>query len=91
VIPALPNLAYLLDCSQAGLHELELSNLDLSAKCLKRAKEEIDQAIAHREAAGVARWLIENRDELIKLAKRVADGKQGTLKFTESAPVRLVA
>lgn len=89
--PALPDLAYLLDCSQSRLFELELVNLDLSASCLKRAKEEMDQAIAHREAAGVARWLIDNRDEMINLAKKVADGKQGILRFTEPEPIEIPA
>jgi hypothetical protein len=86
--PALPSLAYLLDCSVASLQDLELENLNLSSECVRKAKTELEEAIARREAAGVARWLIEHRDEFIDMAKRVADGKQRLLKFPELPGVR---
>jgi hypothetical protein len=47
-----PPLTYLLECAENTLHELELGALDLHAQCVKRAKSELEQAVAHREAAG---------------------------------------
>jgi hypothetical protein len=79
----LPKLEYLVECSESSLQSMELGALDLSAQCLKRAKAELEQAVAHREAAGVLRWLTINRDEMIALARRIADGKQGVLRFPE--------
>jgi hypothetical protein len=80
---ALPSLPYLLECSHNGLQELELKSLDLAAQCTKRAEAEVKQAIAYREAAGVCRFLIEHRSDLIDLAKLIADGKQRLLHFPE--------
>lgn len=81
--PALPPLPYLLDCSSTSLHQLELSLLDLAAQCMKRAKEEMDRVVSYRERAGVVRFLIDDRDELLNLARRTIDGKQGVLLFPE--------
>jgi hypothetical protein len=81
----LPKLEYLVECPESALQAMELGALDLSAQCLKRAKSEWEQSVAHREAAGVYRWLIANRDEMIDLARRIADGKQGVLRFPEAA------
>lgn len=80
---ALPSLPYLLECSRSALQELELKSLDLEAQCRKRAKAELDQAVAHREVAGVCRFLIVYRDDLIDLARLIADGKQRLLHFPE--------
>lgn len=81
----LPPLTYLVECPDAALHELELKSLDLAAQCEKRAKSELGQAISHRGTADVCRFLINNRSDLIDLAKLVADGKQHRLRFTEAA------
>ena len=62
----IPPLEYLLDCSTKSLQDLELSALNRSQQCLKAAKMEWDEAVAQRECAGVARWLIENRKELLE-------------------------
>lgn len=67
---ALPSLDYLLTCSKQSLQDVELANLNRAANCLKRAREEWFEAVTQREAAGVARWLIENRDALLEQAKR---------------------
>jgi hypothetical protein len=89
----LPQMEYLIECPDSAISNLELKLLDLYAQCMKRAKSEMDQAEAYREGAGVCRWLIENRDGMINVAKRIADGKQGILRFPElahpaEAPVR---
>ena len=84
-VAPLPTLEYLLECSNEALATLELKCLDLSAQNLKAAKAEMEQATANREAAGVCRWLIENRDDLINLSRRIIDGKQGLLRFPELA------
>jgi len=79
----LPPIEYLVECSDIALQQLELKSLDLAAQCSKRARAEVEQAIAHRGTAEVCRFLIENRSELIDLAKLVADGKQRMLRFAE--------
>jgi hypothetical protein len=66
--PRIPPLEYLLDCSENSLADLELAALNRSQQCLKVAKAEWEEAVAQREAAGVARWLIENRRELFRQA-----------------------
>ncbi len=81
---ALPSsLPYLLECSDNALQELELKSLDMDAQCRKRAKAELDQAVAHRELAGVCRFLIVHRSDLIDLARQIVDGKQRLLHFPE--------
>ena len=60
---------------------MELSALDMHAQCVKRAEAEIKQAIALRGEAEVYRVMIDSRDDLIDIAKRVADGRQGLLRF----------
>jgi len=49
--------------------------LDRAANCLKQAKMEWDQACAHSEASGVARWLMENRDALLEQVSRTLEVK----------------
>jgi len=78
----LPALPYLIECSVSALQELELKSLDLAAQSEKRAKMELAQAISWRGRADVYRFLIDHRDELVDLAKLVADGKQRMLHFT---------
>jgi hypothetical protein len=80
---SLPPLPYLVDCRTETLQTLELKALDAAAQHMKAAKAEWEQARAHTEAAGVYRWLIENREELICLSKMVVDGRQGMLRFEE--------
>ena len=81
---ALPSsLPYLLECSENTLQDLELKWLDLEAQCRKRAEAELDQAVAYREGAGVCRFLITHRSDLIDLAKTIVDGKQRLLHFPE--------
>lgn len=82
----LPAIPYLVECSTNALHELELKSLDLAAQCEKRAKQELAQAISWRGRADVYRFLIDHRDELVDLAKLIADGKQRLLHFTALEP-----
>lgn len=79
----LPPLPYLVDCSEGTLHQLELNALDLAAQCMKRAEAEMKQAVAHREAAGVYRFLIEHRNDLIRISRGIADGRQAMLRFPD--------
>ena len=66
----MPSLEYLLTCSGNSLEQAELSALNRAGNCMKAAKLEWEQAVAWREVAGVARWLIENRDKLLAEARR---------------------
>ena len=81
----IPPIEHLIGSSESELQQLELAALDLSAQCVKRAEAELKQAVAHREAAGVYRFLINNRDAWIRLSRGIADGKQGLLRFVETA------
>src|SRR5262249_46750547 len=73
--PTMPPLEYLLECSVRSLQDLEMNALNRSANCLKRAKMEWDEAVANRERAGVARWLIEHRAEIMEQAKNTFEVK----------------
>ena len=69
----MPSLRYLLNCSRQSLYDLELASLNRSSNCLRAARLEWEEAIAQREIAGVARWLIENRDALLQMTARTVD------------------
>jgi len=69
----MPSLRYLLNCSAQSLADLELTALNRSSNCLKAARLEWEEAVAQREIAGVARWLIENRDALLQMTSRTVD------------------
>jgi len=71
----LPPLNYLLECSAASLGDLELAALARSANCLKQARLEWEEAVAQREAAGVVRWLMENREALLGVARMTLDAQ----------------
>jgi len=49
-----PPLEYLVSCSAQSLLDLELAALNRSSNCLKAARLEWEEAVAHREIAGVA-------------------------------------
>ena len=66
----MPDLDFLLKHSHATLCELELSSLSRSSNALKAARLEMDEAVAQREVAGVVRWLLEHREELLEAARR---------------------
>ena len=72
-----PFLDYLLRCRMQSLHDLELASLNRSGNHLKAAKLEGDEAVAHREIAGIARWLIENREQILERASRTVEIKVG--------------
>lgn len=55
--------------------------LDLANQAEKRAKVEMSQAVTYRGKADVYRFLIEQRSDMIDLAKLVVDGHQRLLKF----------
>jgi hypothetical protein len=84
----IPSVEHLVDCSAVELQQLELAELNLASECVKRAERELKQAIEHREAAGVYRFLINDREEWIRLSRGVADGRQALLRFPETGLIR---
>lgn len=82
--PPLPPMEYLLSCSETSLRDLELAALDRAAQCKKRARIEFLEAIAQQEAAGVARYFIEHRSELLEAARRTLEAEP-VLPFRKSA------
>ena len=76
----MPDLDFLLKHSHMTLSELELASLSRSSNALKCAKEQMDEAVAQREIAGVARWLMEHREVLLEAARRtILPAKGGEL------------
>jgi hypothetical protein len=71
--PRLPPIEYLLSCSRQSLQDLEMPALNRSNNCLRAAKDEWHEAVAQSEIAGVARWLIEHREELLERASRTLE------------------
>ncbi len=70
---SLPSVNYLLRCSKDSLQDLELAALSRAAQHLKTAKLEWEEAAAQKEIAGVARWLIECREQLLEQSRRSLD------------------
>ena len=83
-----PAVEHLLSCSLAELQQLELTALDLHSQCVKRAEAELKEAIAYRGDAEVFRFLIGERENLIRLSRTIADGKQIPLRFPDHALVK---
>lgn len=76
---------FLLVCSERSLGDLELSRLN-SAANLRRQMKLLESEILKLEAeALVARWLRENRQELLELGR--TGGLQETLQFPNCARV----
>jgi hypothetical protein len=73
--PPVPSLEFLFSCSETSLHDLELAGLDRSAQHFKAAKLELEEALAQREIAGVARWLIENRGKIFATARATLEAQ----------------
>ena len=61
-------MEFLFGHSHSTLCSLELAALNRSSEHLRRAEAEMNEAVAQREVAGVARWLIENRETLLEAA-----------------------
>ena len=61
--------------SKQSLQDLELASLNRAANRLKAAKLEYEEALREAEAAGVARWLIDNREELLVRARQTLEAK----------------
>lgn len=78
----LPPIEYLLECSESSLQDLELACLNRSQQCLRAARNEWEEAVAQREAAGVTRFLIDNRSELLRQARKTVEG-QTAIPFPE--------
>lgn len=80
---SLPTSEQLWELSDIALGQMELTNLDLAAQAMKRAKADMELARLLTGQADTVRWLMEHRNRLINVAKRTADGKQQTLCFEE--------
>jgi hypothetical protein len=81
--PALPSLDFLLTCSRTSLHDLELAGLNRSRNHTKAAMLELEEAIAQREIAAVARFLIEYREEIFAKARQTLE--QSDFEFPSAA------
>jgi hypothetical protein len=77
----MPPLEFLLECSEQSLRSLELACLNRSQQALKAARLEWEEALAQREVAGVARWLIEHRVELLRQARLTLEARQALIPF----------
>jgi hypothetical protein len=73
--PALPSLEFLLTCSMTSLQDLELAGLNRSDQHFKAAKLELAEALAQREIAGVARFMIDHRDKLLERARQTIEAQ----------------
>lgn len=71
--PALPSLEFLLTCNRTSLYDLELAALNRSAQHFKAARLELEEAVAQREIAGVARFMIEHRDAILAVARQTLE------------------
>lgn len=76
----LPSLEFLFECSDASLQDLELAALDRSAKRLKAARTEWNEAVSHLAAAEVARYFREHRREILDMARKEVE-LQAVLEF----------
>jgi hypothetical protein len=63
---ALPPLEFLLEASGLSLQDLELAALNRSANLSKVLKHELDLWIEQMAAAMIARWIMENREALLR-------------------------
>lgn len=74
--PAMPSLDFLLDASKMSLQDLELAALGRSSRLTKQLRSSLDECIAQLATALLARWLIENREALLRAG---ADPQKVTL------------
>lgn len=64
----LPPMDFLLEASLRSLQDLELVSRNHSANLSKALRRELDAWIEHEAAARLARWMIDNRDTLLREA-----------------------
>lgn len=64
----LPSLDFLLESSLHSLQDLELSTLARSSNVGKGVKVEMEEWVEQLAAAMLARWMIENREALLRAA-----------------------
>jgi hypothetical protein len=81
--PALPSIEFLLECGDISLGNLELAALDRSAKRLKAARLEWNDAVDQLAFAQVVRYFREHRGEILAMARRTLDA-QPVLEFPEA-------
>jgi hypothetical protein len=62
----MPAIEFLLEASKASLEDLELASLNRSANLSKILKRELDAWVEQLASAIVARWMMENREIIIR-------------------------
>lgn len=62
----IPPIEVLLDISKKSLEDLLLISLNREANLAKVTKRELDCWVEESRKAGVIRWMIENREELLR-------------------------
>lgn len=65
----MPTLDFLLEASGRSLQDMELAARNRAANLSKQLRIEIEAWIEQETAAAVARWMFENREEIIKYAR----------------------
>lgn len=76
-----PPMEFLLTCSRISLGDFELAALNRAAKLRKQVRAHIAEMIDVEAQAMLARWLIDNREDLIALGR--TGSLQKTLDFVE--------
>jgi hypothetical protein len=64
--PSLPPLEFLLESSSTSLHDLEVASLNRASNLGKAIREEMFAWAEQCAAAMMARWMIENRERLLR-------------------------
>jgi hypothetical protein len=62
----LPPLEFLFEASAMSLQDLELAALNRSANLSKVLKHELDLWVEQMAAAMIARWMMDNREALLR-------------------------
>jgi len=73
------DVQFLLSCSKSLLENIELTRLNLASNISKQIRELVDKYSEALACAQVARWLIDNGDELRERA--TIDARQEVLQF----------
>lgn len=76
----MPPLDWLFDCSDTTLQDLELAALNRAQRHIKAVKADTDAAINQLATAELARYMRENREKILEIARRTIDG-QAVLTF----------
>lgn len=76
----IPDPEFLFDVSQTTLQDLQLASLDRSARHLKAAKANWNEAVREEAIALVAAYFFENRSQILERARLTLEA-QAVLEF----------